>query len=39
MPGKLYHYIWDFWDPDRWHMAPVDGSSGFEAVLGGLGAF
>ena len=22
MPGNLYHYIWDFRDPDRWHMAP-----------------
>lgn len=21
-PDSLYHYIWNFWDPDRWHVAP-----------------
>ncbi|KAL8845980.1 MAG: hypothetical protein Q9221_008899 [Calogaya cf. arnoldii] len=21
-PDNIYHYIWDFWDPDRWHVAP-----------------
>ncbi|KAL8977211.1 MAG: hypothetical protein Q9205_006937 [Flavoplaca limonia] len=21
IPDNLYHYIWDFWDPARWHMA------------------
>ncbi|KAI4283862.1 MAG: hypothetical protein L6R38_001866 [Xanthoria sp. 2 TBL-2021] len=25
-PGNLYHYIWDFWDPDRWHVAPNAGA-------------
>ncbi|KAL8894955.1 MAG: hypothetical protein Q9192_003940 [Flavoplaca navasiana] len=22
MPVNLYHYTWDLWDPDRWHIAP-----------------
>ncbi|KAI4262141.1 MAG: hypothetical protein L6R42_002680 [Xanthoria sp. 1 TBL-2021] len=25
-PDNLYHYIWDFWDPDRGHVAPNAGA-------------